>query len=156
MFDATREVIGPLLLAMLSVLAVFVPSFFMTGVSRALFVPLSLAVGFAMAASYVLSSSLVPVLSVWTLRSHRAHRGSEHRRSRSSLKDGLHGFSAGYARMLQRLVRVRWLVIVGYLAAAGAIVGLLGPRLGLEIFPQVVGRASSSCGSARRPERASN
>ena len=65
--DASGEVVVPRLLAMLSVVAVFVPSFFMTGVSRSLFVPLSLAVGFSMIASFVLSSSLVPVLSVWLL-----------------------------------------------------------------------------------------
>ena len=65
--DASGEVVVPRLLAMLSVVAVFVPSFFMTGVSRSLFVPLSLAVGFAMIASFLLSSSLVPVLSVWLL-----------------------------------------------------------------------------------------
>src|SRR5581483_3311209 len=51
-FGASREVVLPRLLAMLSVVAVFVPSFFMTGVSQSLFVPLSLAVGFAMIASY--------------------------------------------------------------------------------------------------------
>ena len=65
--DASGEVVVPRLLAMLSVVAVFVPSFFMTGVSRSLFVPLSLAVGFSMIASFLLSSSLVPVLSVWLL-----------------------------------------------------------------------------------------
>ncbi len=47
-FDATRETITPRLLAMLAILAVFVPSFLMAGVPRALFVPLSLAVGLAM------------------------------------------------------------------------------------------------------------
>ena len=56
------------LLSMFCVLAVFVPSFFMVGVSRQLFVPLSLAVGFAMGASYLLSSSLVPVLANWMLK----------------------------------------------------------------------------------------
>ena len=91
-FNATSEVIGPLLLATLSVLAVFVPSFFMTGVSRSLFVPLSLAVGFAMAASYGLSSSLVPCC-----RSGHFNRivlivARSHRRSRSSLKEDLPGF----------------------------------------------------------------
>ncbi len=53
----------PRLLSMLCILAVFVPSFFMVGVGRQLFVPLSLAVGFAMISSYLLSSTLVPVLS---------------------------------------------------------------------------------------------
>ena len=75
--DASGEVVVPRLLAMLSVVAVFVPSFFMTGVSRSLFVPLSLAVGFSMIASFFLSSSLVPVLSVWLLGTHGApHAGA--------------------------------------------------------------------------------
>ena len=63
--DAIDETALPRLLAMLCVLAVFVPAFFMTGAARALFMPLALAVGISMAASYVLSSTLLPVLSVW-------------------------------------------------------------------------------------------
>src|SRR5205807_2704548 len=66
--EASRQTAVPRFLAMLSVLAVFIPSFFMTGVGRQLFVLLSLAVGFAMLASYLLSSTLVPVLSTWMLR----------------------------------------------------------------------------------------
>ena len=58
----------PRLLAMLCILAVFLPSFFMKGAAQALFVPLSLAVGFAMVSSYLLSSTFVPVLSTWLLR----------------------------------------------------------------------------------------
>ena len=61
------------LLSMFCILAVFVPSFFMMGVGRQLFVPLSLAVGFAMISSYLLSSSLVPVFSTWLMKP--AHRG---------------------------------------------------------------------------------
>src|SRR3954471_7829566 len=76
--DASGEVVVPRLLAMLAVVAVFVPSFFMTGVSRSLFVPLSLAVGFAMIASFVLSSSLVPVLSVWLLGWRRPAGAERH------------------------------------------------------------------------------
>src|SRR5262249_5080676 len=40
---------------------------------RSLFVPLSLAVGFAMISSYLLSSTVVPVLSVWLLKHHGTH-----------------------------------------------------------------------------------
>ena len=58
----------PRLLAMVCILAVFVSSFFMQGAPRAMFVPLSLAVAFSMVASYLLSSTFVPVLSVWLLR----------------------------------------------------------------------------------------
>src|SRR5438552_17748261 len=63
------------LLSMFCILAVFVPSFFMVGVGRQLFVPLSLAVAFSMIASYLLSSSLVPVFSTWLMK--EGHRGEE-------------------------------------------------------------------------------
>src|SRR5262249_7377666 len=62
------ETAVPRLLAMFSILAVFIPSFFMQGSAKGLFVPLSLAVGFAMITSYLLSSTFVPVTSVWLLR----------------------------------------------------------------------------------------
>ena len=62
----------PRLLAMLCVLAVFIPSFFMEGAAREMFVPLSLAVGFSMITSYILSSTFVPVASVWLLRHYHA------------------------------------------------------------------------------------
>ncbi len=86
----------PRLLAMLCILAVFLPSFFMQGAARALFVPLSLAVGFSMLASYMLSSTFVPVLSVWLLR-HVKH--SDPAFSGASWFDKLR---AGYARLCQR------------------------------------------------------
>ena len=54
--------------AMLCILAVFISAFFMQGAAHNLFVPLALAVGFAMVASYVLSSTFVPVLLIWVLR----------------------------------------------------------------------------------------
>ena len=63
--DAVSEVAVPMMLAMLCILAVFVPSFFMVGVGRALFVPLALSVGFAMAASYILALTFVPILYTW-------------------------------------------------------------------------------------------
>ncbi len=61
----------PRLLALLCILCVFIPSFIMTGPVRALFVPLSLAVGGAMITSYLLSSTFVPVLSVWLLENRQ-------------------------------------------------------------------------------------
>jgi multidrug efflux pump subunit AcrB len=66
--DATVETRGPRLLAMLCIVAMFTPALFMAGAAKAMFLPLALAVGFAMVASYFLSSTLVPILSVWVLR----------------------------------------------------------------------------------------
>jgi multidrug efflux pump subunit AcrB len=121
----------PRLLAMLCILAVFIPSFFMQGAAQALFVPLSLAVGFAMVSSYLLSSTFVPVLSVWLLK--HQHR-PESQRSRRSLFDRTRD---AYGRGLGWVVRLRWLVVPAYLAAALLITYGVGTQLGLEIFPRV-------------------
>jgi len=128
--QASKEVQIPRLLAMLCVLAVFVPSFFMAGVARSLFVPLSLAVGFAMAASYLLSSSLVPVLSTWILREHGAEHVEQGPKLLTRLREKL-------GRVLDKLTRHRGLVVSVYLAAALLIIVLLGPYIGREIFPRV-------------------
>jgi multidrug efflux pump subunit AcrB len=121
----------PRLLAMLCILAVFLPSFFMQGAAQALFVPLSLAVGFSMVASYFLSSSLVPVLAVWLLRPHAAPAHAAHGKS------AFDRVSDRYARFMQTLLALRWPVVIGYLGAAAAIIVLAGSQLGREIFPVV-------------------
>jgi multidrug efflux pump subunit AcrB len=128
--DASGEVVVPRLLAMLSVVAVFVPSFFMTGVSRSLFVPLSLAVGFSMIASFLLSSSLVPVLSVWLLGRHRAESDATPHAAGwvERLRDRL-------GRLLQRLAAARWLLVAAYAVVTIMVIGLVGLTLGREIFP---------------------
>src|SRR5690606_3090501 len=120
----------PLLIAMLCVLAVFVPSFFMEGAARAMFLPLSLAVGFAMVASYLLSSTLVPVLSVWFLRGH-AESGA------APMPGAFARVQRGYASVVESLVGVRWLIAGAYAAAVVAVIALIGPSLGTEIFPKV-------------------
>jgi multidrug efflux pump subunit AcrB len=71
-FIGTAETTVPNLLAMLCILAVFLPSFLMEGAARGLFVPLAVAVGFAMIFAFVLSITFVPVLSVWLLRHSHA------------------------------------------------------------------------------------
>jgi multidrug efflux pump subunit AcrB len=128
--EASGEVIVPGLLAMLSVVAVFVPSFFMTGVSRSLFVPLSLAVGFSMIASFVLSSSLVPVLSVWLLGSRRRPVGAQ-----SHGEDWVDRLRNRLGRFLQRLAPARWILVTAYAAVTIGIVVAVGLTLGREIFP---------------------
>ena len=62
------------LLAMLCILSVFIPTFILNEPVRSLFMPLTLAVGFSMIASYLLSSTLVPVLTVWLVRHRRQGR----------------------------------------------------------------------------------
>jgi multidrug efflux pump subunit AcrB len=124
--EASRKTALPRLLAMLSVLAVFLPSVFMTGTARQLFVPLSLAVGFAMLASYLLSSSLVPVLSTWVLRPGHVSEGRFFARVRS-----------WYRSRLDTALRHRRLLVAGYLVVTAGVIAVLFPLIGTEIFPQV-------------------
>jgi multidrug efflux pump subunit AcrB len=128
--DASGEVVVPRLLAMLSVVAVFVPSFFMTGISRSLFVPLSLAVGFAMVASFLLSSTLVPVLSVWWLRTH-AHAAE----TELPADDWVERLRSRLAIVLQRIAPARGLLVAAYLVVTVGVVVAVGMTLGREIFP---------------------
>ncbi|HVS24933.1 MAG TPA: efflux RND transporter permease subunit, partial [Gammaproteobacteria bacterium] len=130
--DSGREVALPLLISMLCVLAVFVPSFFMVGAARAMFLPLSLAVGFAMVGSYLLSSTLVPIVSVWLLRGH------EHAAAGAPQTEGAFArFQRRYAELAARVVSARWLVVGVYAAAAALVIVLVGRGLGTEIFPKV-------------------
>jgi len=135
--DATTETAGPRLLAMLCVLAMFTPTAFMAGASRALFLPLSLAVGFAMAASYVLSSTLVPVLSVWLLRDGHGDVAGHDHPSATEDAGAYARLQRAYARFLARTAHRRGTVLVAYVAVVLLLGGLAGSRLATEIFPSV-------------------
>ena len=111
-------------------MSVFIPSFFMTGVAQSLFLPLSLAVGFAMGASYLLSSTLVPVLANWLLKATPA----------AERQDG-HGegsfdrFRKRFAGALERVMSVPALVLSAYGIVALLVLMLVTPNIAEEIFP---------------------
>lgn len=116
----------PRLLAMLSIIAVFVPSFFMTGVTKALFVPLSLAVGFCMVWSFFMSSSLVPVMAVYLIK----HKQVEAEKAGffSKLKEV-------HAGLVARLMKMRALVMPVYLIFFVGLSVFLFLQIGSELFP---------------------
>ncbi len=131
---ASREVATPRFLAMLSVFAVFLPSFFMTVPARSLFLPLSLAVGFAMAASYILSSTLVPVLTNWMLREiHSENSRPGHQAEKS--EGGFARFRGRFQSVLERIMDHPVLLLCGYAVFALLVFLLVGPHLSQEIFP---------------------
>jgi multidrug efflux pump subunit AcrB len=129
--DSAREVAVPLLIAMLCVLAVFVPAFFMTGTAKAMFLPLALAVGFSMVASYLLANTLVPILVVW-LRKRAGEPAM-----RESQAGRFERFRESYARFMRRVVSARGTAATVYFALTILVVLVLGPRLGNEMFPRV-------------------
>ena len=146
---ATRETAAPRLLAMLCVLAVFVPAFLMVGAARALFVPLSLAVGFSMIASYLLSSTLVPILSIWLLRKTHPMAPSAAALDQSPIvgsspsalpepkETAFTRFQESYARLMHRVIRLRWGILALYLGVTPLVILMIFRQLGTEIFPKV-------------------
>ena len=120
------ETAVPRLLAMLCILSVFIPAFIMAEPVRSLFVPLALAVGFAMISSYMLSSTLVPVLSVWLLKHHgqsQAKRSQEEHEGRVcsvAVQAGV------WATSSAGVVAARWIVVPAYLVDVPA--GAAGGR----------------------------
>ena len=69
--DACEEISFPLILILLCILAVFAPAIIMTGVPKAMFLPISLSIGFAMIVSFVAAQMLVPVISNWLLKAEK-------------------------------------------------------------------------------------
>ncbi|HUR59197.1 MAG TPA: efflux RND transporter permease subunit [Opitutaceae bacterium] len=126
-YEGTRETALPRLLAMLCILAVFIPAFFMVGAAKALFVPMALSVGFAMIASYLLSSTLVPILSVWLLHG----RGADVHEASYFVK-----MQRGYGSLSRAILAIRWPLALIYLVVCGGVIWVIGGRLGTEIFPK--------------------
>ena len=126
--DACLEIASPKLLILLSILAVFVPALFMNGVPRALFLPLSLAVGFAMIASFLLSQSFVPVVSNWLLKHHlkevAANKTSVFTR-----------FKTWYTKAGERSKHRYVLSTIAFLAGGLLLVFILFRITGSQLFP---------------------
>jgi len=127
-WNGNHQTAIPRLLAMLCVLAVFVPTFFMQGAPRELFYPLSLAVGFAMVGSYLLSSTLVPILCIWLLRNHAAKVEQQH--GDSFLVAAFRGWTKG-------MISARWIVVPVYLVVCGLAIWSTVSRIGVDIFPKI-------------------
>ncbi len=127
--DACMEIAGPKLLILLSILAVFVPAIFMNGVPKAMFLPLSMAVGFAMIASFLLSQTFVPVVSNWILKHHL---GAADGPARPTPFDRL---KARYVRAGERGQASYALFTTVFVVAAVGLVWLFFNLTGTELFP---------------------
>ena len=129
----------PVLVATLCICIVFVPMFFLSGVARFLFVPLAEAVVFAMAASYLLSRTLVPTLVMLFMRGHGAQDGAK-----PSLLQRLY---RAFDRRFEQVRRAYMLILSTLLSRRrGFLMLFLGfcllstllfPFLGRDFFPTV-------------------
>ena len=126
-----HETAVPRLLAMLCILAVFIPSFFMEGAARALFVPLSLAVGFAMVASlFPVQHIRAGAVGLAAAPLPPAAGRSQAMFSFARLRNGI------CPAFLRMFMRVRWMLRARLTwLSPRFVVWLVGSQLGREIFP---------------------
>ena len=71
--DGAQQILAPAFVSLLCICIVFVPMFFLDGVSRYLFVPMALSVMLAMTFSFILSRTLVPTMARYLLKPHAPH-----------------------------------------------------------------------------------
>jgi len=139
--DGAAQIVTPAFVSLLCICIVFVPMFFLPGVAGFLFVPLALAVVFAMIGSFILSRTLVPTMAMYLLKPH-VH--AEHREeTRNPLVRFQRGFEARFERLrksygglLGRALGARKPFAIGFLAIV-AVSFLLVPFLGRNFFPSV-------------------
>lgn len=143
--DGAAQIVTPAFVSLLCICIVFVPMFFLPGVAGFLFVPLALAVVFAMIASFLLSRTLVPTMAMYLLKPHTP--GHEHEAGTSGSRNPLVRFQRGfehrferfrlsYGGMLERVLAGPRPFVIGFLAVV-LLSFLLVPFLGQNFFPAV-------------------
>lgn len=143
--DGAAQVAMPALVSTLSICIVFVPVVFLTEPSRSLFVPLGMAVAFAMLASYGLSRTIVPLMSK-NLLAHEHEHGSTPKEPKGLMAvfsaihkviDGGFEWLRGiYKHTLDQALTHPILAIGGFLAFYGCSMTLL-PIIGQDFFPAI-------------------
>ena len=136
----SQEVALPAFVASLVIGIVFLPVLFLEGAPKFLFVPLGLAVVFAVAASYVLSRTLVPVLVKYLLPGE-IYANRDGRRGLSKMLFGgfdhaFHYFQRAFAVVLRGLLHFRLIAILIALAIVASAIVIL-PMVGRDFFPVV-------------------
>lgn len=136
----STEIAFPALVSALVLTIVFLPVGLLGGVARYLFIPLALAVVFAILSSYVLSRTLTPAMANWLLR-------GEHHDENAPPKNRFdrihHGFNRGFENMRRRYGRaLEWNLAHRGTALAAMILVVVCtaavlPFVGREFFPTV-------------------
>ena len=140
--DGADQIAVPAIVATLAICIVFFPVVLLSGASKYLFTPMALAVVLAMLASYILSRTLVPLLSRILFEGHREsdeakeeHPGFFGRLNRKREQAFLR-LQSGYGNALHLVLhhRVFALCIFGLLFAVTAVLPFI---IGTDFFPSV-------------------
>ncbi|WP_434417548.1 efflux RND transporter permease subunit [Nannocystis pusilla] len=136
--DGAQQIAVPAFVASLCISIVFVSVVFLEGPARFIFLPMGMAVAFAVMASYLLSRTLVPTLAQYLLAEHE-----DHAPRRGLFARIHHGFEASFERLRARYVGLlAWALgrprtVATLFAAVVAATVALAPFVGRDFFPQV-------------------
>ncbi len=145
--DGAQEIALPAFVSTLCICIVFVPMFFLSGVSRYLFVPLAEAVVFALLASYALTRTLVPTMVMWFYK-NKPYRGEAPDpvtakpwvrpfvKLANRFDKAFERLKEAYGNLLGKIMERRAAFVIGFLSFCVAS-WLLVPFLGQNFFPTV-------------------
>ena len=147
-WDACKEIAFPKLLILFCILAVFAPAFTMGGIPGSLFLPLALAIGFAMIISYFLAQTFVPIMANWLMKEHPHKPGeADHIMSKQELAERADLNSNGklsffervrnrFMRFINRVMPARKLIVSVYVIAGIGLVVLMLNIIGRDVLPR--------------------
>ena len=146
--DGANQIVTAAFVSLLCICIVFVPMFFLQGVSRFLFVPMAEAVMLAVLISFILSRTLVPTLSKFLLKPHAAHTDMHGLPStlpatrnplvkfQRNFEQSFENFRGVYHALLKMAMAARWKFVASFLGIVLLSLGLT-PYLGSNFFPSV-------------------
>ena len=124
--EASKEVVRPVLFAVLIILLVFTPLFALEGVEGKMFTPMALSICFAMFASLLVAIFIMPVLATFVFTKGIVHKESP----------VLAPIAQGYHRLLGSALNARKKVIAGAAIAFVLTIAIV-PFLGTEFVPEL-------------------
>lgn len=130
--DALLEISAPKLLILLSILAVLTPAFMMEGIPRDMFMPLSMAVAFAMIASFISSQTFVPIMANWIMKTKKHHAG-KYKRSFVDKVGVKYVYRLRYYFAKSKLISILYVVVALFLVFGAVNI------LGTDIMPKSEG-----------------
>ncbi|MDR6183190.1 efflux RND transporter permease subunit [Asaia bogorensis] len=144
--DAANQIVIPTFVSTTCICIVWLPLFELSGVAGYLFMPMALAIMFAMIASFILSRTLVPTMAKFLLAGqvHHAHGHDDHApapkgffgRFQRGFEHRFNNFREGYNTLLTRCVARRGMFVGVFLLISIASLGLYGVA-GRDFFPEV-------------------
>jgi hydrophobe/amphiphile efflux-1 (HAE1) family protein len=143
--DAAREVAMPIFVSTITTIVVFLPTVFLEGQSRLLFIPLTFTISFSLFASFLVSRTVTPLLCYhWLKGEHEAAQREPGKRG--ALRALLHRVFAWAGKVLDRMDavyqrRLNWALEHRKTLIGGILVGLASalavlPLVGTEFFPE--------------------